>query len=561
MKWQELKNQADIISKILYLSKILSYGTIVILCSHWGLSDSVKAQSLSQNEPIRPQNSTLPKLIEPWSNDVEVTPPPPPKDAEVIPPLLSPPPELILPSEPEIPSPQSKEYTLGPGDRIQIDIFNIPEYSGENGRHQVQIDGTLNLPLIGNVSVQGMNLDKAKELIQEKYGEYLQIPIVNLNLLAARSLKIAIAGEVQHPGSYTISPVVSQGNDSKGTQLPTVTKALQVAGGVTTSADIRQIKIRRSQLNAPEQIININLWELLENGSLVQDISLRDGDTLFVPSITEVNPVESNQLASANFAGTNTQPLNIAVVGEVARPGPYILETNINQIQVSKTEENLDSTTVEDNTSLPENTRLHTVTKAIKIAGGITSAADIRQIRVRRLTRAGTEQTMKVDLWQLLESGDLSQDIVLQSGDTIYVPVADEVNLDELAKVTASSFSPGNLKVNVIGEVVKPGTIFVTPNSTLNQALLSAGGFKPGRAKTKEIELIRLNPNGTVTRRKVKVDFSAKANEETNPTLLNNDVVVVGRSGRATFTDGVGGVLAPFGPINRILGVFFDIFN
>ena len=141
------------------------------------------------------------------------------------------------------------------------------------------------------------------------------------------------------------------------------------------------------------------------------------------------------------------------------------------------------------------------------------------------------------------------------------MPVADEVNLDELAEVTASSFSPGNLKINVIGEVIKPGTIFVTPNSTLNQALLAAGGFNPARAETKEIELIRLNPNGTVTRRKVQVDFSAKVNEETNPTLLNNDVIVVGRSGRATFTDNVGGVLAPFSPINRILGIFFDIFD
>ncbi len=550
MKQHESKNQEDVISKILSLSKILSYGTIVILCSYWRVSYSAQAQPLFEKDQTLPETSTLPKLTEPWL-----------KDTEPQPPLLAPPPEPILIPEPETPLPDSKGYTLGPGDHVQIDIFNVPEYSGENGQHQIQIDGTLNLPLIGNVSVEGMTLELAKELIQEKYGEYLQIPIVNLNLLAARPLKIAIAGEVQHPGSYTISPVVSQGGNSKsGTQLPTVTKALQVAGGVTTSADIRQIKIRRLQLNAPEQVININLWELLQSGNLVQDISLRDGDTLFVPSITEINPVESTQLASANFAGTNTQPLNIAVVGEVARPGPYILETDIDQSQISATEENSESTEADNNISLPQNTRLHTVTKAIKIAGGITSAADIRQIRVRRLTRAGTEQIIKVNLWQLLQNGDLSQDIVLQSGDTIYVPVADEVNLDELAEVTASSFSPGNLKINVIGEVIKPGTIFVTPNSTLNQALLAAGGFNPARAETEEIELIRLNPNGTVTRRKVQVDFSAKVNEETNPTLLNNDVIVVGRSGRATFTDNVGGVLAPFSPINRILGIFFDIF-
>ncbi|MGK7923145.1 MAG: polysaccharide biosynthesis/export family protein [Trichodesmium sp.] len=545
MKLHELINKEDIFRQKLSLFKVLSYGTIGIFSSYWGVSYSAQAQSLSPQDQQRSETSNLPKLREIWPEKIEQKIPP----SE---PLSIPESEILLPN--------SSGYILGVGDSVQIDIFNVPEYSGKNGQHQIQIDGTLNLPLIGNVFVEGITINEAKELIEEKYGEYLQIPIVNLNLLAARQLKIAIAGEVQRPGSYTISPIVNQGNNTQtGTQLPTVTKALQVAGGVTTSADIRQIKIRRRQLNGPEKVININLWELLQSGNLVQDITLRDGDTLFIPSITEVNPVESTQLASANFAGTNTNPLNIAVVGEVERPGPYILATDINQSQLSANEENLDSTEVDDKIA-PKSKNLHTVTKAIKLAGGITSAADIRKITVRRLTRAGTEQIIKVNLWQLLQSGDLSQDVVLQSGDTINVPVADEVNLDELAEVTASSFSPGNLKVNVIGEVINPGTISIAPNSTLNQALLATGGFNPARAETDEIELIRLNPNGTVTRRKVEVDFSAKVNEETNPTLLNNDVIVVGRSGRATFTDNVGGVLAPFRPINRILGIFFVIF-
>lgn len=551
MRQNKSRDREDDILLIKSLSKNLSYGVIVLLCSCWRLAYSAQAQPLSQKSQMSPVNSTLPKLTEPW-----------PQGTEAKPPLLAPASEPISIPEPETPLPDSTAYTLGSGDRVQIDIFNMPEYSGKNGQHKVQIDGTLNLPLVGNVLVEGKTLDEAKELIQEKYGEYLQISIVNLNLVAARPLKIAIAGEVQHPGSYIISPIVDGREDVQGgTQLPTVTKALQVAGGVTTSADVRQIKIRRTQLNSPEQVISINLWELLQEGNLRQDIALRDGDTLFVPSITEVNPVESAQLVNANFAGTNAQPLNIAVVGEVARPGPYILETGIDQSQLSATEENSDSTEADNNISSAQNTKLHTVTKAIKMAGGITPSADIRQIRVRRLTRAGTEQIIKVDLWQLLQNGDLNQDLVLESGDTIYVPVADEVNLDELAEVTASSFSPGNLKINLIGEVVNPGIIFMVPNSTLNQALLAAGGFNQGRAETEKIELIRLNPNGTVTRRQVQVDFSAEVNEETNPTLLNNDVILVGRSGRAALTDNVRGVLAPFSPINRILGVFLDIFD
>ncbi|WRH65959.1 MAG: polysaccharide biosynthesis/export family protein [Planktothrix sp. GU0601_MAG3] len=56
-------------------------------------------------------------------------------------------------------------YTLGPGDLLQLDIFNVPEYSGNNGHHQVSIDGSVNLPLIGNISVQGMTVDQLTAMV------------------------------------------------------------------------------------------------------------------------------------------------------------------------------------------------------------------------------------------------------------------------------------------------------------------------------------------------------------------------------------------------------------
>ncbi|MHC5722225.1 MAG: polysaccharide biosynthesis/export family protein, partial [Nostoc sp.] len=85
------------------------------------------------------------------------------------------------------------------------------------------------------------------------------------------------------------------------------------------------------------------------------------------------------------------------------------------------------------------------------------------------------------------------------------------------------------------------------PNSSLNQAILAAGGFNDARASSKAVDLIRLNPNGSVTKRIVKMDFSAGINEQTNPILRNNDVVVVSRSGAASFGDTVGTVTGPLG--------------
>ncbi|MEG4277400.1 SLBB domain-containing protein [Microcoleus sp. MON1_C1] len=457
---------------------------------------------------------------------------------------------------------RSEVYTLGAGDRIQMDIFNVPEYSGPNGQHQVQADGSLNLPLIGSVSVYGMTLEQASNAVKDKYGKYLKRPWITLKLLAPRPLQIAIAGEINRPGAYTISSAAGPGGTAEqmGTQMPTISRALRMAGGITQSADVRQIKIRRPQRNAPEQIISVDLWELLQNGDLRADMTLRDGDTIFIPTVTSLNRQEAPTLAVANITGQSTQPINIAVVGEVTRPGTYTLakETQ-SRVQENEMGENSGLFAASE-TNSGETVLQQTVTRAIKMAGGITPVADIRQIQVRRLTRAGTEQIINVNLWQLLEGADVSQDLALQQGDTVIVPKAENLDAVQDEQVANSNFSPDTIKVNIVGEVVKPGAIAVLPNTTLNQALVAAGGFNKARAQMDSVDLIRLNPNGTVSQLNVKVNFSATANEESNPKLQNNDVIMVRRSGRATFSDNVGGTLAPLSPL---LGIFrlFDIFR
>ncbi len=488
-------------------------------------------------------------------------PPPPPPGSSV------PVPVPAVPGFPAVPasapsSVRSEVYTLGAGDRIQMDIFNVPEYSGPNGQHQVQADGSLNLPLIGSVSVYGMTLEQASNAVKDRYGKYLKRPWITLKLLAPRPLQIAIAGEINRPGAYTISSAAGPGGTAEqmGTQMPTISRALRMAGGITQSADVRQIKIRRPQRNAPEQIISVDLWELLQNGDLRADMTLRDGDTIFIPTVTSLNRQEAPTLAVANITGQSTQPINIAVVGEVTRPGTYTLAKEAqSRVQENEMGENSGLFAASE-TKGGENVLQQTVTRAIKMAGGITPVADIRNIQVRRLTRAGTEQIINVNLWQLLEAADVSQDLALQQGDTVIVPKAENLDATQDEQVANSNFSPDTIKVNIVGEVVKPGAIAVVPNTTLNQALVAAGGFNKARAQMDSVDLIRLNPNGTVSQLTVKVNFSATANEETNPKLKNNDVIMVRRSGRATFSDNVGGTLAPLSPL---LGIFrlFDIFR
>ena len=140
-----------------------------------------------------------------------------------------------LPSAPvpqPLPSPPGPEsaYTLGAGDIIRVDIFRVPQYSGES---QVLIDGSLNLPLVGKVNVNGLTLESAADALSGRYGQYLRRPIITLSLLNRRPLQISIAGEVSRPGSYTI--------DQGSTQSSRLSQLLETAGGITQSADLSQV--------------------------------------------------------------------------------------------------------------------------------------------------------------------------------------------------------------------------------------------------------------------------------------------------------------------------------
>jgi polysaccharide export outer membrane protein len=162
---------------------------------------------------------------------------------------------------------------------------------------------------------------------------------------------------------------------------------------------------------------------------------------------------------------------------------------------------------------------------------------------------------INVDLWDLLRSGDLSEDVILQEGDTITIPTATVLDPAEVNQLAGASFSPNTIVVNVVGEVEKPGAVPVPPNTPLNQAILAAGGFNV-RARKRSVELIRLNPNGTVEKRAIEVDLAQGINSQGNPTLRNNDVVVVKRTAIASIGDTLGTVLNPLGSFVNLLRLF-----
>ena len=427
-------------------------------------------------------------------------------------------------------------YVLGPGDEIQLSMFGQPDLFQTN--YRVLVDGSVSVPLIGRVPVAGRSLGQAEREISLRYTRLYKRPYVTMVLVKARTVTLAVTGEVSRPGTY---PVESP------SQIPTVTQLIQLAGGTSQSADLSQIKVRRPRQNGSYQEINVNLLQLLKAGDLSQNLELRDKDTVIIPATTEIDFTNALLVSNASFSADRSEPLNIAIIGEVYRPGPHTIRPGSADVQEAGSLGNSRATTTE----------LPTVTQAIQTAGGIKPEAAIRKVRILRRPNNGIPQEIDVDLWKLLKEGDLSQDIALQAGDTVIVPKAEGLTAAEITERSTISFAPATIDVNVVGEVKQPGVVKIQPNTPLNTAMLAAGGFDDRRANKSKVKLIRLQPDGTVSQREIKIDFDEPINEDTNPALRNNDVVVVGRSGLTKFGDGVRNVLAP---ITSGFGIFNLLF-
>ena len=434
-------------------------------------------------------------------------------------------------------SPES--YKLGGGDRILVEILEVPDLTRG---YEVLSDGSVNLPLIGLVSIRGRTLVEATNIIRNAYRRVLKDPVVTVSLVAARPLNVGVIGEVTRPGNFII-PLTSGPGTAPSVQYPTVTQALRLAEGITGVADLRNIRVRRPQPDGPDQVLNVNLWKFLQEGDLSQDLILQDRDTVVVPTVTNFNQAEARQFATANFSPPPERPRSVSIVGQVTRPGAYVVIGGNTTSDLSRQ-------------GFP------TVIRAIQLAGGITSEADIRQIQVRRVTRRG-EQIIPVNLWQFLESGDGAQDTILQEGDTIIVPKATIVNPAEAGVLANTNFAPAGINVYIVGEVRTPVDPLRLPaNATLNQALISRGffGYENTRARRNQVELVRLNTDGTATKRTIELDLTQGINEELNPQLRNNDMIIVSRSGYANLVDRMNAVIGPVGPATGVLN-FLNIFR
>jgi polysaccharide biosynthesis/export protein len=270
-------------------------------------------------------------------------------------------------------------YRLGPGDRVEITVFEYPEVTGPK---IISPDGSITMPIIGSIAAANRTPSQFAEELRLRLREYLKNPVVTVGVTQFRPLLINIAGEVQRPGPIQLRNVESDPNGASDrnnpTTLPTISAALLAAGGVTRDADIRQVMLRRG-----DRTYVINLWDALQSEKAPPDSFLQDGDALFIPKLDPAIALDRRLVAKSTLA---PRTIRVRVVGEVKKPG---------EVEV------------------PPNS---SISGAVAIAGGPTDKARLKRVTLVRLGDDGKIAKQTLDLSNLIDSQQVLD------GDVVMVP-------------------------------------------------------------------------------------------------------------------------------------------
>jgi polysaccharide export outer membrane protein len=246
---------------------------------------------------------------------------------------------------------QQESLLIGQGDLIQVSVMDTPEME-----QQVRVtdDGNVPLAYVGSIHVAGQTPGTAANMIQEALMEkkVMRKPQVTVRMMELATQDVSILGQVHTPGTYSI------------TTPQTILKVLSLAGGLTDSAD-RNVTVKRNR--SGEQLryyVSNNSEQALSDVVMVYP-----GDTILVARAPMVY-----------------------VMGDVGRPGGYVIATNDQRLSVMQ---------------------------AIAMAGSASKTAVQSRVRLIRTTEHG-EVELPVHL-DAIQKGK-QPDMMLQPDDILYVP-------------------------------------------------------------------------------------------------------------------------------------------
>ncbi len=360
-----------------------------------------------------------------------------------------------LPPAPAAPSPApavTPNYVIAPGDVISVGIADWPANS--TPQTTVAPDGTISMPLVGQLSVAGQTVPQATKMLTTKWKKYIVDPSVTVSLVQKHAEFVVFSGSVARPGGLTYRPglrlveALAEVGGFVITGSPTAGSTTTV-GLQTTIADPSHVTVTHE--NETQQVLNLTHLETL--AGTPSDILLEPGDSVYVPA----------QLGKINVVGQVRQPGvipyrdNMSLFDAVSDAGGYNADTadlpSATLIHNGKSSPiNLEPMLLHgdmaanvalapgDQISIPEKIRTYVtgdvgrsgyylyrpgdrVLDAISAVGGYTQQADLSKINVLHTDKThNTSQMVRVNLNSYLLRNDPLGNPLIQPGDALYIP-------------------------------------------------------------------------------------------------------------------------------------------
>lgn len=387
-------------------------------------------------------------------------------------------------------------YRLGAGDEVIIDVWGA---SQETFTETVSPDGVVTIEGIGPCKIGGMSVGEATAYLRSRLGQFYSGSSIQLSVGGTRSIQVQVMGEVNVPGTYTLSSLSSAFN------------ALYAAGGINDIGTLRDIKVYREG----RLISSIDVYDYLLNGNSRGDVRLNDNDIIVVgpydalvnmrgkvkrPMFYEMKHDESLSTLlrySGGFTGDaykkslrvirkNGAEYSIHTVGEfdwstfnVADGDSIFVDSVVarysNMVEVRGAVFHEGMYQMDGN--------INTVRELVNAAEGLREDAFTARAVMHRQKEDLTLEVLAVNIQGVMDGS--VPDIPLRKNDVLYIP--SKLDLQ------------GERTLIINGEVNYPGTYVYADNTSLEDLVLQAGGLTDA-ASTVKVDVYRRieNPQAMV---------------------------------------------------------------
>ena len=379
--------------------------------------------------------------------------------------------------EPNVNLATPQDYRLGPGDEVIIDVWGANQTTL---RETISPDGYINIPNLGPILLNGMDIARATEYLKQKLAQIYAASAENIqvSLGNARTIQVNVMGEVVQPGTYALS------------SFSTVFHALYRAGGVTAIGSLRNVMVSRNG----KVIAHLDVYPFILKGKNADDIRLQEGDMVIVPPydalveiqgkvkrpmIYEMKSDESMETL-LKYAGNFSADAYRNHVSVIRRSGKEYSVATVDRNDFTRFRvQDGDVVTVDSILNRYANRleikgavyhpgvyefsgKLNTVRQLVEKAEGIMADAFTARAVLYRQRENLTSEVLSVNIEGILAG--TSPDIPLRKNDVLYIPSIHDLK------------DRGN--IHIFGEVGNPGEYPYADNMTLEDLIITAGGLK-----------------------------------------------------------------------------------